>query len=255
MVSSEPQTQRDQGDEIFVAFKEWLRIQEARNAGVAQPHEYGSSHSRQQELHVSPGIAPVEPSMSVDPHQASFQRDGISRDRRSVGRRVFRTLTYGFIIIATVGAALAWQSSDDKTRDTIRAWGTSLSQLSSILATKSPVGSDAATEPASKASEQASVAATSSHDLQHQLETMVSDLAVTRHMVEQVAAKQEQMAQDIAALRSAQQNLSERTSSLPQSPTVSPGKNAQRIVHSEAPVQLPSVPIPTPRPQKPLPSH
>ena len=77
-----------------------------------------------------------------------------------------------------------------------------------MLGTKSPAGSDAAIEPASKTSEQASVAATSSHDLQHQLETMVNDLAVTRHMVEQVAAKQEQIAQDIAALRSAQQKIS-----------------------------------------------
>jgi len=255
MVSSETQAQSDQGDEIFRAFKEWLRIQEARNAGVAHPHENGSSDSRQQELHVSPSIAPVEPSMSVRPRQPSFQSDGTSRDRRSVGRRVFHTLTYGFIIIATVGAALAWQSSDDKTRDTIRAWGTSLSQLLSVLGTKSLAGSDVATEPASETSGQASVAATSSHDLQHQLETMVSDLAVMRHMVEQVAAKQEQMTQDIAALRSAQQNLGERISSLPQSPTVSPSKNAQSIVHSEAPVQLPSVPIPVPRPQKPSPLH
>ena len=38
MVSSETQAQSDQGDEIFRAFKEWLRIQEVRNAGVAHPH-------------------------------------------------------------------------------------------------------------------------------------------------------------------------------------------------------------------------
>ena len=37
MVSPETQTQSDQGDEIFRAFKEWLRIQEARNAGVTIP--------------------------------------------------------------------------------------------------------------------------------------------------------------------------------------------------------------------------
>ena len=97
MVSPETQTQSDQGDEIFLAFKEWLKIQEARNAGVTHPHEYGSSHSRQQELHVSPSIAPVEFSMSAHPRQASFQSEGTSRDRRSVGRRVFRTLIYGMI--------------------------------------------------------------------------------------------------------------------------------------------------------------
>ncbi len=186
----------------------------------------------------------------MNPRQASFQRDGNSRGR-SVGRRVFRTFAYGFIIIVTVGAALAWQSSDDKTKDMVRAWGISLSQLSSVLGTKSPAASDVAAKPVSKTSEQASVAAGSSPEAQHQLETMGSDLAVVRRIVEQLAAKQEQMAQDIATLQAAEQNVSEKKSSLPQSSAVPPRKN----MHSEAAVQPPSVPVPTPRPQTTLPSH
>ena len=248
MLSSQSQAQSDQGDEIFLAFKEWLKIQEARHGRVAHhPHGNGSSDSHRNEVHVSPSIAPVEPSIGIDP-QASFQSDGISRGRW-VGRRVFRTFAYGFVIIATVGAALAWQSSDEKTKDMVRAWGISLSQLSSILGLKSPAASDAATAPVSRTSEQASVAAGSSPEAQHQLETMVSDLAVMRRIVEQVAAKQEQMAQDIATLQAAKQNVSEKKSSLPQSSAVPPRKNMQ----SEAAVQSPSVPIPTPRPQIPLP--
>ena len=252
MLSPQSQAQSEQGDEIFVAFKEWLKIQEARHGRVAHhPHGNGSSDSHRNEFHVSPGIAPVEPSIGVNPRQASFQRYGISRGR-SVGRRVFfRTFAYGFMIIVTVGAALAWQSSDDKTKDMVRAWGISLSQLSSVLGTKSPAASDVAAKPVSKTSEQASVAAGSSPEAQHQLETMVSDLAVVRRIVEQLAAKQEQMAQDIATLQAAEQNVSEKKSSLPQSSGVPPRKN----MHSEAAVQLPSVPVPTPRPQTPLPLH
>jgi len=248
MVSSQSQAQRDQGDEIFLAFKEWLKVLEARHGRVAyHPHGNGSSDSHRNEVHVSPSIAPVEPSIGIDP-QASFQSDGISRGRW-FGRRVFRTFAYGFIIIVTVGGALAWQFSDDKTKDMVGAWGISLSQLSSVLGTKSPTTSDAAAEPVSKTSEQASVAAGPSPEAQHQLETTMSDLAVVRRIVEQLAAKQEQMAQDIATLQAAEQNVSEKISSLPQSPA------SRRIVHSEAAVQPPSVPVPTPRPQKPLSLH
>ena len=146
---------------------------------------------------------------------------------------------------------MAWQSSDDKTKDMVRAWGISLSQLSSVLGTKSPAASDVAAKPVSKTSEQASVAAGSSPEAQHQLETMGSDLGVVRRIVEQLAAKQEQMAQDIATLQAAEQNVREKKSSLPQSSAVPPRKN----MHSEAAVQPPSVPVPTPRPQTTLPSH
>ncbi len=251
MLFSPSQAQSDQGDEILLAFKEWLKIQEARHGWVAHhPHGNGSSDSHRNEFHVSPGTAPVKPSIGVNPRQASFQRHGISRGR-SVGRRVFRAFAYGFIIIVTVGAALAWQPSDDKTKDIVRAWGISLSQLSSVLGTKSPAASDVAAKPVSKTSEQASVAAGSSPEAQYHLETMGSDLAVVRRIVEQLAAKQEQMAQDIATLQAAEQNVSEKKSSLPQSSAVPPRKN----MHSEAAVQPPSVPVPTPRPQTPLPLH
>ncbi len=247
MPSSQSQAQSDQGDEIFLAFKEWLKIQEARH-GRVNPAGNGSLDSQRNEYHFSPGVAPVEPSISGHPRQASFEKAEISR-WRSVGRRVFRTFTYGVIIIVTVGAALAWQSSDDKTRDMVRAWGISLIQLLSVLGAKSPIASDAATEQASKTSQQASVAAESSPEAQHQLQTMVSDLAMVRRIVEQLAAKQEQMAQDIATLQAATQNVGEKKSTVPQSAAVPPRKN----IRSEAAVQPFSVPIPIPRPQTPLP--
>jgi hypothetical protein len=64
------------------------------------------------------------------------------------------SVAFGLIIIAIVGAVLAWQPSDEKTKDIVGAWGIWLSQLSSELGTKSPAVSDAATELISKGSEQ-----------------------------------------------------------------------------------------------------
>ncbi len=253
MLSSQSQDQSDQGDKIFLAFKEWLKIQEARHGSVADnPYGNSSSDGHRNEFHASPGIAPVERSIGVNPSQASFQSPEIYRGRLSVGRRVFRTFAYGFIIIVTVGAALAWDSSDDKTKDMIRTWGISLSQLSSVLGTKSPAASNATDEPVSKTSEQASLAARSSPKAQQQLETMVSDLADLRRIVEQFAAKQEQMAQDVATLLAAKQNVSEKKSSLAQSSSAVP---ARKNIQSEAVVQPSSVPVPIPRPQIPLPLH
>ena len=78
MVSSQSQVQSNQGDEIFLAFKEWLKIQEMRHGRAANPHGYGSSSGLPEEFHFSPGIASVEPSIGVDPRQVSIQSDGIS---------------------------------------------------------------------------------------------------------------------------------------------------------------------------------
>jgi hypothetical protein len=225
MLSSQSQGQSDHGDEVFLAFKEWLKIQEARHGSVADhPYGNGSSDSHRNEFHVSPGIAPIEPSIGVNPSQASFQSPGISRGRLSVGRRVFRTFAYGFIIIVTVGAALAWESSDDKTKDMVRSWGSSLSQLSPVLGTGSPAAS-AAAQPGSKTPEQASFAAGSFPQAQQQLETMVSDIADVRSILEQHAAKHEQIAKDVAAL---------------QGPSRSAKRNRRRLSH-HPPVRRPKI--------------
>ena len=44
-------------------------------------------------------------------------------------------------------------------------------------------------------------------DLQRQLETIVGDLALVRQIVEQVAARQDQMARDIAKLTAGQEHI------------------------------------------------
>lgn len=83
MLSTQSQAKSDHGDEIFLAFKEWLQIQEARHGSVA-PGGGGSLDSQRDEFHRSPGIAPVEPSIGMYARRANVQTDGISR---AVGRK------------------------------------------------------------------------------------------------------------------------------------------------------------------------
>jgi hypothetical protein len=91
-----------------------------------------------------------------------------------------------------------------------------------------PVAKTVAAEPVSRPSDQkstqnaalvpeassiqsapASVTTGLSSELQHQLETMASDLAIVRHVVEKLAARQDQMVRDIAALQAPEQKVNQ----------------------------------------------
>jgi hypothetical protein len=134
---------------------------------------------------------------------------------------------------------------DDKKKDIVSAWDHSLNWLSSVLRTDSSQVSDVAAEPVSKTAAEpvsktaaepvsetsdqmssqntalvpeapsiqsapVSVATGLSSESQHQLEMMASDLAIVRHVVEQLAARQDQMARDIATLQVPEQKVSPR---------------------------------------------
>jgi hypothetical protein len=248
MVSSQNETQRvqhEQGPDTRSALREML-MQRIGRAGL-RPDEYGSSDRRNdtapKEFHHAPSITPAEPSVELNSQRAILQSDRISSDRPSVGRRVFSTVARGFIVIMMVGAAFFLLSyGDQKEKDIVSAWDLSLNWLSSVLRTNSSQGSDVAAEPLSKTvaaepdsktvaaepdsktlsqntaivpeapslqSAPVSVATGSSSELQHRLETMVSDLAIVRHVVEQLAATQDQMARDIASLQAPEQKVSQ----------------------------------------------
>jgi hypothetical protein len=146
--------------------------------------------------------------------------------------------------------------------------------LRSVVRSEAPVGAGVAVEPVSKPSDaapirdaaflqaappnQSTLAPTTelSTELQHQLETVGNDIAVMHRLVERLAARQEQMAQDIATLQTAQQNIIDKISFLSRSPATPgpPGKNVPRVVHSEATVGSHStaVPINPTQPRVPL---
>src|SRR6478672_12377769 len=90
------------------------------------------------------------------------------------------------------------------------------------------------------------VAPGSPPELQHQLETMVSDIAVVRRIVERLAAIQEQMALDFATLQKSDQNVRQKVSLPPHSPAaVPPRKYAPSIARSDVVAHAPSPPVPT----------
>jgi hypothetical protein len=202
MESSENQAlsvQREQVDDVLGDFREWLNVQEARwRAGTDR-----------QEFH-SPRIVAGDSLLDTHHRLATVRRP-------SVATQVFRTLAWGFLVTVIVGAALVWNSSDDKTKDMIRAWVISPSGSSSVLRNNSHAGFDVVAEPVSKTSDgaaiqdaaplqaapvnqstPASLAAALSTENQHRLDTMGNDIAVVQRLVEKLVTRQEQMAQDRA---------------------------------------------------------
>jgi hypothetical protein len=178
------------------------------------------------------GIRPKKPSIH-SPHSYSLKGDNVASDRPSIGRRIFRTFTLFFIaVLIGVGATLAWQSHSDAAREMVVARVPTLAWLLYVSATKSPV-----------------VAATLPDPMQ-QLEPLASNLDVVRRSVEQLAAKQEQMAQNIATLQAVEEDIRQKMSSTPPTPSqqaasIPPPKPPQPRAQSSA-VQSSSAPRPPP---------
>ena len=178
------------------------------------------------------GKRPVRLSIH-SPGSSSLKDDQVASDRPSVGRRIFRTLTRFFIaVLIGVGGTLAWQSHGDAAREIVVARAPTLAWLLSVSTTKPPA-----------------VAATSADPMQ-QLAPLASNLDVVRRSVEQLAAKQEQMAQNIAALQAVEEDIRQKLSSTPPAPaqqaaSIPQPKPPQPKAQSSA-VQSSSVPRPPP---------
>jgi hypothetical protein len=185
------------------------------------------------------GLRPMKPSIR-SPLPSGLKDDHVASDRPSIGRRIFRTLTRFFIaVLIGVSATLAWQSHGDAARDMVVARAPLLGWLFSVSTTKSPAV--AATAP----------------DSAQQLEPLASNLDVVRRSVEQLAAKQEQMAQNIATLQAVADDIRQRMSTPPSSPSqqqaapIPQHKSPQPRAQSSA-VQSSSVPRPLPPAGPPL---
>ena len=147
------------------------------------------------------GRRPVKPS-NHSSRSSSLKHDQVASDRPSVGRRIFRTVSQFLIVVFIgVGATLAWQSYGDAAREMVIARAPTLAWLLSVSTTKSPA-----------------VAATSADPMQR-LAPLASNLDVVRRSVEQLAAKQDQMAQNIATLQGVQEDIRQKMSYTPPSPS------------------------------------
>jgi hypothetical protein len=145
------------------------------------------------------------------PPPSGLKDDRIASRRSSIGRRILRT---SIAVLIGVGATLGWQSHGDAARDMVVARAPSLGWLLSVSETKPPA-----------------TAATAPGPMQ-QLEPLASNLDIVRRSVEQLAAKQEQMALNIATLEAIADDIRLRMSTTPPS----------------SPSEQPAAPIPQHKP-------
>jgi hypothetical protein len=213
---------------------------------------HSSPLNDQHERDVTPLVPNIEPSLRLHPRPSSFDSDQLASDGPSIGRRLFRALTRFFIaVLIGVGATLAWQSHGDEAKQIVRTWVPSLGWL---LPPDGPVSSQNAALPQSPPVTQSTTPASgiTAGELVQQLEPITRDLAVVRRSLEQLAAKQEQMAQNIATLQAAEQDIRQKMSSPPPSRPAPPRKPPESAAQSPA-VQSSSVPSPPPPGRPPLP--
>ena len=157
------------------------------------------------------------------PYRSSgFKSPQFRRDRPSVSRRLTRSLAGFFLaVFIGVGGTLAWQHGDE-VAEFVRIWVPSLGWLLPVSTSKAPA------------------AAVTSTELQQQLKPVAIDLALVRRSIEQLGAnqdqlarKQDQMAQAIATLQAAEQDISQKILAL--------APPAQKTVHvAPKPAQPPA---------------
>jgi hypothetical protein len=131
-----------------------------------------------------------EPQFGRRPLNASI--DSLAPPRRpSIGRRMFRAVTRFVIVVGIgVGGTLGWQAYGDMAKEMLATHAPEQAWLLSYLpGTRPPAAVSAAANPAL------------------QLAPLASNLEVVRRNVEALAARQEQLAQNIAAMRTVDEDI------------------------------------------------
>ena len=168
---------------------------------------YSQSMPLMEEQWDGPDLARFEPRIAQplkppvrSPRPSGRKDDHLPSDRPSIGRRMLRTLIRFFIaVLIDIGGTLAWQSHSDAARNMIVARAPSLGWLLSVATTKSQAMAATAPDPV------------------RQLEPLASNFDVVRRSVEQLAARQEQMALNIATLQAVAEDIRQKMSTPPPS--------------------------------------
>jgi len=177
---------------------DWLRTDEISSRGSAHPN------------------GRIDPRFGSRPIEPSGRMKRQAWERPSIGRRMFRSITrFTVAVLVGVGATLGWQSYGDAAREIILEQFPALPSLLPISTTKPPV-----------------LAATPPEIVQHLL-PLTFGLEVMRRSVDQLAAKQEQLTQNIAVLQaSVEEDVRQKASPTPPPPaqqavSVQPPKPSQ----------------------------
>jgi len=159
---------------------DWLRTEEISSGG--------SAHSNAR-LDPRFGSRPIEP-----PGRAKRQ----ASDRPSIGRRMLRSITrFTVAVLIGVGATLGWQSYGDVAGEMLVGRAPTLAWLMSTSTTKPPIAAKTSTSQAP------------------QIEPLASNLDAVRLSVDQLSAKQDQMAQRIAVLQALEEDIRQKMSLMP----------------------------------------
>ena len=246
----------------------------ASQSDVRYREGYAASGNYSNEIHASPELAPLEELLEVRPGTGRRRARAVSPpgNRRSIATEILRFFVYGLIIATIGGAAFAAQYGDDNIKETLGILQSSVSALLPEVGTspavaipdgfsknsdrvspqdKTSTENTSAKDTRFTQSSPASVTAASSPQVQQQLATMAGELAIVRGLAEQLTVSQKKMAQDIAALETAKDNLSQKMWWLYQSSAFNapPHKTVKKTV----PATAKSSPVPNPaaHPQTP----
>jgi hypothetical protein len=235
-----------EGD-VSLAPRAWPKAEEARSGELVRDPDAGRDSSDQhigmirEGSDFSAGLQVVEPSIQVSSRASGYQL--VSR-RPSIGRRISRSSALFFIAaLIGVGATFAWQSHGDEAKEMVRTWAASLGWLSSVSTTK--LSHDVAAEQAGSipASQESALdvappqsapvtqepsppkTATSPELVKQPEKAMKRDVAGAEQSVQQLPAKQESPAQNIAtrqAVEEGGQEMSFPALQTPEEPTPTP---------------------------------
>ncbi len=177
------------------------------------------SHSRSD---ASTSLWGTEPLMDETSRWADSKNDNLPSIRPSRRKRAPRALArFLFTFCIGVAATLAWQSYGDTARE--------------MIANSSPQLSWLAPQSASVQTPPNMVASAAPSPDQQQLKAMLLGIGAMRQSVDQFAAAQDQMTNEITKLRAAQQELLDKISASPPRPAAAP-------THKPVPLTPPSQP-------------
>jgi hypothetical protein len=203
----------------------WPTVEEARDLHPVRPYEPDDF-----------GPDEISSSRSFS-RPSNFKKDQFARPS-SLGRRLSRTLGR-FLLAVLIGAAgtLVWQHYSNDAKEMVRARAPSLAWLLPVSTTSGHKSAAAAVIPS---------------ELVHHLEPMARNIAVLLAHLEQVAAKQEQLAKSIVALQEAERDKQRLSSAAPAPASKAAQPATQSSAAQSSAVRSSSV-LPTPAARAPLP--
>src|SRR5215204_157321 len=231
MVSSF-ESHRHQGDTIALAPSDVPTVEIAWRDGPV-PHRTAERPSPDPRIRIVSGAN--SPEIPI-PELKRLAWDNRAAGRPSIGRRMIRAVARSCIAaLFGVGATIAWQTHGDQANEIIKTWAASLGQRLAAASTTKPAAEitlaaaqtavpvEAAAHNVALAQSRgpqippASVGQAAPAAGAQQLDAIVRNLAMVQKGVEQLSAKQEEMARNIAALQTAERDIRSKLLPAPQS--------------------------------------